>query len=281
MTVTIIDGKAVAAALEAELRHRVAALRGPPRLAVVQVGDDPASTSYIRAKAKAAARVGLDLKHHHLPVATTRDELTALVDRLNRETHGLIVQLPLPPGLDTVLERIDPARDVDGFHPVNLGRLVAGLPGLRPCTPAGILELLARSGHDVAGRHVVIVGRSTIVGKPLALLLGRKGTDATVTVCHSRTPDLAHHTRQAEVLVAAVGRAATITADMVRPGAVVVDVGVNRVTADNSRGYRLAGDCAADVAEVAGALTPVPGGVGPMTVAMLMANTVQAAESVE
>jgi len=268
MSAAIIDGRAVAAAIESELQVRVARLDSAPQLAVVQVGDDPASTSYIRAKSRAAERVGIELAHHHLPAGTSLGELEALVERLNSSEHGIIVQLPLPDGLEPALARIAPARDVDGFHPENLGRLLRGEPGLRPCTPAGIMVLLERSGHSPAGKHAVIVGRSNIVGKPLAVMLTQ--ANATVTVCHTATPDLAHHTRQAELLVVAAGRLDTVTPEMVRPGATVVDVGVNHTESG------LVGDCAPSVAEVAGALTPVPGGVGPMTVTMLMANTVAA-----
>ena len=205
-----------------------------------------------------------------MPAGTSLAKLEALVEQLNSSEHGLIVQLPLPDRLEPALVRIAPERDVAGFHPVNLGKLLRGEPALRPCTPAGIMELLERSGHSPAGKHAVIVGRSNIVGKPLAVMLIQ--ANATVTVCHTATAELAHHTRQAELLIVAAGQPDTVAPEMVRPGATVVDVGVNRTAAG------FVGDCAPGVAEVAGALTPVPGGVGPMTVAMLMANTVAAAE---
>ena len=270
MSADILDGRAIASTIESELRTRVARLASAPRLAVVQVGDDPASTSYIRAKSRAAERVGIELAHHHLPAGTSLAKLEALVEQLNSSEHGLIIQLPLPDRLEPALAHIAPERDVDGFHPVNLGKLLRGEPALRPCTPAGIMELLERSGHSPAGKHAVIIGRSNIVGKPLAVMLTQ--ANATVTVCHTATAELAHHTRQAELLIVAAGQPDTVAPEMVRPGATVVDVGINRTAAG------FVGDCAPGVAEVAGALTPVPGGVGPMTVAMLMANTVAAAQ---
>ena len=242
-----------------------------PRLSVVQVGEDPASTSYIRAKSNAAKRVGIEITHHHLSEDISKPDLEKLVIDLNKTEDGVIIQLPLPKGLDAVLDLIEPENDVDGFHSVNLGNIVQGKSGMKPCTPAGIVEMLYRSGNDPKGKHVVIVGRSTIVGKPLALLLSQKGVDATVTVCHSRTPDIGKHCREADILVAAVGYPNTITSSMVKPGAVVIDVGVNRT--ENG----LVGDTSLDVKEVAGQLTPVPGGVGPMTVVMLMSNVVNAA----
>ena len=270
MNADILDGRAVAATIESELRTRIAQLASAPRLAVVQVGDDPASTSYIRAKSHAAERVGIKLAHHHLPAGTSLKKLKTLIEQLNSSEHGLIVQLPLSDKLEPALTRIVPERDVDGFHPVNLGKLLRGEPALRPCTPAGIMELLERSNHSPAGKHAVIIGRSNIVGKPLAVMLTQ--ANATGTVCHTATVELAHHTRQADLLIVAAGQPDTVAPEMVRPGATVVDVGVNRTAAG------LVGDCAPSVAEVAGALTPVPGGVGPMTVAMLMTNTVTAAE---
>ena len=271
MSAKLIDGKKIAAEIEEELRLKVSNMKIAPRLSVVQVGEDPASTSYIRAKSNAAKRVGIELTHHHLSEDISKPDLEKLVIDLNKTEDGVIIQLPLPEGLDSVLDLIEPENDVDGFHSVNLGNIVQGKSGMKPCTPAGLVEMLYRSGNDPKGKHVVIVGRSTIVGKPLALLLSQKGVDATITVCHSRTPDIGKHCREADILVAAVGYPDTINASMVKPGAVVIDVGVNRT--ENG----LVGDTSLDVKEVAGQLTPVPGGVGPMTVVMLMSNVVNAA----
>jgi methylenetetrahydrofolate dehydrogenase (NADP+)/methenyltetrahydrofolate cyclohydrolase len=270
MSARLIDGKKIAEEIESELRGKISRMTAPPRLSVVQIGDDPASTSYIKAKSSAAQRVGIELTHHHLSVDTSESELHSLIDNLNSSEDGIIVQLPLPEGLEGVLNHILPENDVDGFHPVNLGRLVQGKPGMKPCTPAGIVELLYRSGNDPGGKNIVVVGRSTIVGKPLSLLLSRKGVDATVTVCHSRTSSLQNFCKEADILVVATGNPGTVTGKMVKPGAVVIDVGVNR-TKDG-----LVGDVSPDVKDVAGQLTPVPGGVGPMTVAMLMSNVVDA-----
>ena len=284
----LLDGKAVASAVRSELAAKVADLRRRgvvPGLAVVLVGDNPASVSYVTAKEKACAEVGIASFPHHLPADTDQAALLALIGRLNVDpaVHGILVQLPLPRGLDedAVLLAIDPSKDVDGFHPVSAGRLLLGQPTFLPCTPHGILVLLERSGVPISRRHVVVVGRSNIVGKPLANLLLRKGIDATVTVCHSRTPDMARLTRQADILVVATGHPATVTADGVRDGAVVVDVGVNRVPDPSMRrGYRLVGDVDFPaVLPKVSRITPVPGGVGPMTIAMLLANTVQAAEA--
>ena len=271
MSAKLIDGKKIAVEIEEELKLQVSNMAIAPRLSVVQVGEDPASTSYIRAKLNAAKRVGIELTHHHLPEDISKPDLEKLVINLNKTEDGVIIQLPLPEGLDAVLDLIDPEKDVDGFHSVNLGNIVQGKSGMKPCTPAGVVELLYRSGNDPKGKHVVIVGRSTIVGKPLALLLSQKGVDATVTVCHSRTPDIDKHCREADILVVAVGCPDTITSSMVKSGAIVIDVGVNRT--ENG----LVGDTSSDVKEVAGQLTPVPGGVGPMTVVMLMSNVVNAA----
>ena len=271
MSAKLIDGKQIAAEIEAELKLKVSKMDKAPRLSVVQVGEDPASTSYIRAKSNAAERVGIDLTHHHLSETISKSDLEKLVINLNETEDGIIIQLTLPEGLDEVLDLIEPENDVDGFHSVNLGNIVQEKAGMKPCTPAGIVEMLYRSGNDPKGKHVVVVGRSTIVGKPLALLLSQKGIDATVTVCHSRTPDIGKYCREADILVAAVGYPDTITSSMVKPGAVVIDVGVNR-TEDG-----LVGDTSSDVKQVAGQLTPVPGGVGPMTVVMLMSNVVNAA----
>ena len=271
MSAKLIDGKKIAVEIEEELKVTVSNMTIAPRLSVVQVGEDPASTSYIRAKLNAAKRVGIELTHHHLSEDISKPDLEKLVIDLNKTEDGVIIQLPLPEGLDAVLDLIEPENDVDGFHSVNLGNIVQGKSGMKPCTPAGVVELLYRSGNDPKGKHVVIVGRSTIVGKPLALLLSQKGVDATVTVCHSRTPDIDKHCREADILVVAVGCPDTITSSMVKSGAVVIDVGVNRT--ENG----LVGDTSPDVKKVAGQLTPVPGGVGPMTVVMLMSNVVNAA----
>lgn len=270
MSAKLIDGKKIAAEIESELKIKISKMDKPPRLSVVQVGKDPASTSYIRAKSNAAERVGINLTHHHLSEDISKSDLEKLVMDLNQTENGIIIQLPLPEGLEEALDLIQPENDVDGFHSVNLGNLVQGKPGMKPCTPAGIVEMLYRSGNDPQGKHVVIVGRSTIVGKPLALLLSQKGVDATVTLCHSRTPNIGEYCKQADILVAAVGYPDTITSDMVKPGAVVIDVGVNRT----EKG--LVGDTSFNVRDVAGQLTPVPGGVGPMTVVMLMSNVVEA-----
>ena len=291
MAAKIISGSALSETIRTELAEEVKAFQGEtgvtPGLAVVIVGEDPASQVYVRMKGKAADRAGFYSRQITLPEDTAQDELLGIIDGLNADprVHGILVQLPLPKQIDSraVLERISPAKDVDGFHPVNAGRLATGDPDvLAPCTPAGIIEMLLRSGYDPKGKHVVVVGRSNIVGRPVALLLLRtgRGGDATVTVAHSRTADLASHTRQADILIAAVGRPELIGMDMVKPGAVVIDVGVNRVDdASTEKGYRLVGDVLFnEVAEVAEAITPVPGGVGPMTITMLLRNTMQAAK---
>lgn len=289
VSATIIDGQKISAEIRADLKERVARLRErgiDPGLAFVIVGDNPASISYVRIKEQMCAELGLRSETLHLPVETTQNELLALVQRLNADPswHGMIVQLPLPPHIDpnVIAYAIDPDKDADAFHPVNVGRLLAGVPGPRPPTPAGVQQLLMRSGNDPAGKHVVIVGRSNLVGKPLAALLIQKepGGNATVTICHTATRDLASHTRTADIIVAAAGVVNAVTADMVKPGAVVIDVGTNRVPDATKRaGYRLVGDVDFEaVKEVASAITPVPGGVGPMTVTMLLANTVAAAE---
>jgi len=279
MTAKIIDGKAVAESVRAALRNRVAALaaRGVrPGLAAILAGADPASRVYVRNKVRACEDTGLHSEVHEFPEPVSEDALLQCISKLNADPriHGVLVQLPLPGNLDAnrVLAAIAPDKDADGFHAESLGALLQGRPGFVPGTPAGVMALLAHAGVPVAGRHAVIVGRSTIVGKPAALLLLQK--DATVTICHSKTPDLAAVTRQADILVAAVGRAKLITAGMVKPGACVIDVGINR-GADG----KLVGDVDFEaVKNVAGWITPVPGGVGPMTVAMLMVNTVKAAE---
>jgi methylenetetrahydrofolate dehydrogenase (NADP+)/methenyltetrahydrofolate cyclohydrolase len=282
----LIDGNAIAATLIAELKTTVAALSGrAPCLALVRVGEDPASVSYVRKKEKTAAEIGVSSRVILPPITITQTELEKLIDDLNADTtvDGILVQSPLPKHLDelAIFRRVAPAKDVDGFHTLNLGKVAQeDATGFVACTPAGIMELLARSGVDLAGKHVVVLGRSLIVGKPVALLALQKkaGANATVTVCHSGTRDLPSITRLADVLIAAIGRAEFVTADMVKPGAVVIDVGINRV-ADPSKktGYRLTGDVDfAAVSPICAKITPVPGGVGPMTVAMLMNNTIKA-----
>jgi methylenetetrahydrofolate dehydrogenase (NADP+)/methenyltetrahydrofolate cyclohydrolase len=290
MSARILDGKETARRVRADLAGRIAALRAAgveARLRVVLVGDDPASRVYVKNKSKSAREIGIDGVTVEVPAATTQAELEALVCGLGDDpgVHGILVQLPLPKGLDAerVVRCIPPEKDVDGLHPVNVGELARGTPRFAPCTPAGVVELLARHDIPIAGKHVVIVGRSNLVGRPLASLLLLKGArgDATVTVAHSRSDDLAGICRRGDIVVAAVGRPRTVTADMVRPGAVVVDVGINRVDDPAApNGSRLVGDVDFEaVSAVASWITPVPGGVGPMTVAMLLANTVQAAEA--
>lgn len=292
VTARIIDGAAIAADIRAEVAARAAALasRGVrPGLAAILVGDDPASLSYVSSKAKTCAEVGIFSETLHLPADTSQEELLRLVRALNEDArfHAILPQLPVPPQIDELayLDSIDPAKDADGLHPVNLGRLLRGeTSGALPCTPHGVVELLKRTGNDPAGKHVVVVGRSTLVGRPLALLLSNKakGANATVTICHTGTPELAPFTRAADIVVLAAGRPNTLSAEMIRRGAVVIDVGTNRVEdASRKRGWRLVGDADFDrVKEVASWITPVPGGVGPMTIAMLMVNTVRAAELV-
>lgn len=290
MTARILDGKGIAEAIRGEIRQEVQALRAagfdqPPALAVILVGDHPASAAYVLAKTRACAESGIAAETYALPRATSEAEVLALIDRLNADpsVHAILPQLPLPDQIDPdrVVEAILPEKDADGLHPENLGRLLRGQPALRPCTPAGIQELLHRSGIDPTGRHVVVVGCSTLVGKPLALLLaeGSSWGNATVTLCHRWTANLAYHTWQADILVAAAGLPGLIRGDMIRPGTVVIDVGITRLLdPSRARGYRLVGDVDfAAARQVAGAITPVPGGVGPMTVAMLLANTVACA----
>lgn len=281
MAAEIIDGKAIAKQVREEVAGEAAALAAngvTPGLATVLVGDDPASHVYVRSKRKACAEVGIKAWDHDLPASTPQEELLDLLDGLNADAavHGILVQLPLPEHVDEqlVLDRVDPAKDADGFHPYNLGRLLSGDPVVAPATPAGIQELLVRSNVETAGAEVVVVGRSNIVGKPLAALMVQKGpgANATVTVCHTATRSLEEHTKRADILVAAIGRAKAITGPMIRPGATVIDVGINR-TDDG-----LVGDVDFEAAaEIASAITPVPGGVGPMTIAMLLRNTLKLA----
>ncbi|MFL5545953.1 MAG: bifunctional methylenetetrahydrofolate dehydrogenase/methenyltetrahydrofolate cyclohydrolase FolD [Gemmatimonadales bacterium] len=288
MTARVLDGTAIAQTIRTEVAAQVAKLSAQgqkPGLAAVLVGEDPASAVYVRSKGKACEEAGMHSVTLRLPANTSEAELLETVDRLNadQQIHGILVQLPLPKHINSerVLRRIDPIKDVDGFHPVNVGKLVIGdRTAFRPATPYGVQQMLIRSGIDTRGAHAVIVGRSNIVGRPMANLLIQQGPggDATVTVCHSKTRDLPAVTRSADILIAAIGKAEFVTADMVRPGAVVIDVGINRVDdSSRPRGYRLVGDVAyGPVSQVASAITPVPGGVGPMTIAMLLQNTLQA-----
>lgn len=285
----LIDGTAVARKVRARVAEETAALvrRGvQPGLTVVLVGDDPASGVYVRSKGKACVEAGMKSDTILLPATTTEDELLAIIDRLNADptVHGILVQMPVPKQIsaEAVIRRIRPDKDVDGFHPVNVGKMLIGdRDGFVPCTPAGCQVLLQEYGVETKGAEVVVVGRSNIVGKPVAALLMQPGPggDATVTICHSRTRNLADHTRRADIVIAAIGRPRFITADMVSPGVVVIDVGINRVADPTAKsGYRLVGDVAFDeVREIASLITPVPGGVGPMTIAMLLQNTVRAA----
>jgi methylenetetrahydrofolate dehydrogenase (NADP+)/methenyltetrahydrofolate cyclohydrolase len=290
MSAQIISGTAIAKEIRSELKERVSKLKDEqgvtPGLATVLVGEDPASQMYVGMKNRAAGDMGIHSRQLTLPSETSQAELLELVQELNADPqiHGILVQLPLPDHIDegAVIETIDPRKDVDGFHPMSVGRLATDSGQFfPPCTPQGVVEMLVRSGHDPSGKHVVIVGRSNIVGRPLASLLLRKGRggNATVTVCHSRTADLAAETRRADILVVAMGRPEMITPDMVRPGAVVIDVGTNRVDDPGSeKGYRVCGDVLYnEVKEVAAAISPVPGGVGPMTITMLLSNTVESA----
>lgn len=278
MTAVILDGKLVASKVKDEVASSVADLGYHPGLATVLVGDDPASHAYVRGKRRDAAEVGIESHHHELTSDTTQSDLLGLIESLNSDDgiDGILVQLPLPDGLDSelVVESIDPGKDVDGLHPRNLGLLVLDRPGLRPCTPSGIMRILDHYDIEVSGARAVVVGRSFLVGRPLALMLASRGVDATVAVAHSRTRDLASVTRQADILIAAVGVAGMIGSDHVKRGATVVDVGINRTDSG------LVGDVDYDaVVGVAGAITPVPGGVGPMTRAMLLVNTLTAAQA--
>jgi methylenetetrahydrofolate dehydrogenase (NADP+)/methenyltetrahydrofolate cyclohydrolase len=289
MAARIIDGKQVAADIRAELKVEIARLqtRGiVPGLGVILVGDDPASQSYVTGKERACEEIGILSDDNRLPAQTSQEDVIALVQQMNgdRRLHGILVQLPLPRHLNEseVLRAIHPDKDVDGLHPVNIGKMVLGEKAFLSCTPHGVVQLLVRSGVPIEGAHIIVVGRSNLVGKPLANMLIQKSPtgNATVTVCHTRTKDLAYHTRQADILVAAIGRPGTITADMVKDGAVVIDVGVSRVDdATKKAGFRLVGDVDFDaVKEKASLITPVPGGVGPMTITMLLYNTVESAQ---
>lgn len=291
MEAILIDGKESAAVIRSEIAKESAALLGrgvKPCLAVVLVGENPASVSYVKGKESACAENGLEARDYRLPADLAQEDLLSLVEELNADpsVHGILVQLPLPSHIDEdrVIETISPAKDVDGFHPVNIGKLFLGKASFYPCTPFGVIKLLELRNIKTAGKHVVVIGRSNIVGKPMAALLLQKGpfADATVTVCHSKTPDLADHVRRADIIVAAIGKAGFVTADMVKPGAVVIDVGVNRVEDSSKKsGYRLVGDVDFDaVRSKASYITPVPGGVGPMTITMLLWNTVEAARRV-
>ena len=289
MAAKILSGTDLSAEIRAEVATGVVEMQEKhgvtPGLAVVLVGDDPASAVYVANKQRACEEAGLFSNSMRLPRTATEDEILAAVRSYNQDPriHGILVQLPLPDGIDQhrVIEAIDPGKDVDGIHPYNLGKLLQGRPDFAPCTPSGVVELMMRNGHDTTGANVVICGRSEIVGKPLAALLMRRGRggNATVTVCHTRTRNLAGVTREADILVAAIGQPGAITADMVKEGAVVIDVGINRVDDPTARrGYRLKGDVDFDAVSVkASAITPVPGGVGPMTIAMLLVNTLAAA----
>ncbi len=288
MTAKIIDGKAIAAQVQEEAKSEVEALKDrgvTPCLAAVLVGDVAASKVYVKTKRQACEKVGIRSVSHTPTADISEPELLKLIDELNNDpaVHGILVQLPLPKHIDEtkVIEAIDPSKDVDGFHPFNVGRLVIGLDTFRSCTPAGVQQLLLRSGIEVAGTHVVIIGRSNIVGKPMANIVVQKekGANATVTICHSRTKNLNEICRQADILISALGQPEFVKPEMVKPGAVVIDVGINRIDDPSSnKGYKLVGDVDFEpVSKVASAITPVPGGVGPMTVAMLMVNTVKAA----
>ncbi|EAZ91164.1 bifunctional methylenetetrahydrofolate dehydrogenase/methenyltetrahydrofolate cyclohydrolase FolD [Crocosphaera chwakensis] len=279
-TASLLNGKALAQKIQGELKTTVEKLQGnigrPPGLAVIMVGDNPASAVYVRNKEKACAKVGIASFGRHLPTETPQEEVEALIHQLNADERvdGILVQLPLPPHLDTVklLHAIAPEKDADGLHPMNLGHLIRGEEGLRSCTPWGVMRLLEEYNLDVAGKHAVVVGRSILVGKPLALMLLEK--NATVSIAHSRTPDLAEITRQGDIIIAAVGKPNLITGEMVKPGAIAIDVGINRIMTEDSAS-KLVGDFEFNsVSQVSNYITPVPGGVGPMTVAMLLQNTV-------
>ena len=290
MNAQIIDGKKLAAETRAEIARGVVALRAEkgvtPGLAVILVGDNPASVSYVTAKERACREAGMLSREIRLPATVAESDLIAEIEKLNTDPaiHGILVQLPLPKGFseEHVIEAIAPEKDVDGFTPVNVGKMLIGEDCFLPCTPHSIIKLIEVTGMNLAGKHAVVIGRSNIVGKPVAALLSRKSVNATVTLCHTGTKDLAAFTRTADVVVVAAGRPDTLTGDMLKPGAVVIDVGVNRVPdATKEKGYRLCGDADfASCAEVASAITPVPGGVGPMTITMLLWNTLESARKV-
>ena len=288
MSAKIIDGKALAAQTRAEIAASVAALKAEkgitPGLAVILVGENPASISYVTAKEKACQEAGMYSREIRLSATISEQELLDKIAELNADTaiHGILVQLPLPKGFDEkkVINAIAPEKDVDGFTPINVGKMLIGEECFLPCTPHGIIKLIEFAGMDIKGKHAVVIGRSNIVGKPVAVLLARKNTNATVTLCHTGTPDVGAFTRQADIVVVAAGRPNTLTGDMLKPGAVVIDVGVNRIPdATKPKGFRLVGDADFNsCAEVASAITPVPGGVGPMTITMLLLNTLESAE---
>lgn len=287
MSAIIIDGKQVAADIRAEVAQKVAALKKNGKnacLAVILVGENPASVSYVTGKQKALAEVGMQDRSVHLPENTTEEDLLKLIEQLNNDdtVHGILVQLPLPKHIneDKVIMAISPEKDVDGFHPVNVGNMMIGRPGFLPCTPHGIIVLLQRMGIETSGKHAVVIGRSNIVGKPVSVLLAQKNVNCTVTLCHTGTKNLSEITKQADIVVVASGHPHTLTGDMIKEGAVVIDVGVNRIPDSSKKsGFRLVGDCDFDdLKEKASFITPVPGGVGPMTIAMLMVNTLESAE---
>ena len=286
----LIDGKELARSLRGEIAAGVAALKSEkgvtPGLAVILVGDNPASVSYVTAKEKACTEAGMLSREIRLPAETTEEELVSLMKKLNcdPDIHGILVQLPVPKHIrdKAVIDAIAPEKDVDGFTPINVGKMMIGDECFLPCTPHGIIKLIEFSGMDIRGKHAVVIGRSNIVGKPVAALLARKETNATVTLCHTGTPDVGHFTRDADIVVVAAGRPNTLTGDMLKPGAVVIDVGVNRIPdATKPKGFRLVGDADFEsCSKVAGAITPVPGGVGPMTITMLLWNTLESARRV-
>lgn len=287
MSAIIIDGKQVAADIRAEVARKVVELKKNGKnacLAVILVGENPASVSYVTGKQKALAEVGMQDRSVHLPENTSEEDLLKLIDQLNNDdtVHGILVQLPLPKHIneDKVIMAISPEKDVDGFHPVNVGNMMIGRPGFLPCTPHGIIVLLQRMGIETSGKHAVVIGRSNIVGKPVSVLLAQKSVNCTVTLCHTGTKNLPEITKQADIVVVASGHPHTLTGDMIKEGAVVIDVGVNRIPDSSKKsGFRLVGDCDFDdLKEKASFITPVPGGVGPMTIAMLMVNTLESAE---
>ncbi len=289
-TAKIIDGKATAQIIKDEIKAEVARVidkgQEAPHLAAILVGDDPASQTYVASKEKAAKRIGITSSVYNFPADITEEELLETIDFLNndQEINGFIVQLPLPEHIDTdkVLNRIDPSKDVDGFHPVNIGRMALGLPSFVSATPAGIIELLKRYRIETEGKHCVVLGRSNIVGSPISILMAKKTYpgNSTVTICHSKTKDMEDYMRSADILICAIGQPQFVKADMVKEGAVVIDVGIHRVPADNEKGYSIVGDVAYDeVVKKASYITPVPGGVGPMTIAMLLKNTLHAAKN--